>query len=220
MRAFLILTFLLSSFLTKSIHGQALLSENSSVEKLASNTLDSTQRDAVRSVKIAMRSTLEDTTPLVIYIPTVPTDQSDSTLWLLDDQKISSSFLKMIDPEKLERIDVGKEGVHFNGQKYNSIVSIATKPNYNPKIITLSDLGLKHLEELNSEMIIYLVNGDPVTEAYENYILDDKFILKIEVYEKELNDGKLVIPVVNILTRTKDNLKKEYQIRIRGESKI
>jgi hypothetical protein len=212
MKALITLTILLSFQLSTSIYGQEQLPIKDSKVEMKESTINTALRGKVSGLEIAKRYSPEDTIPLIVYVPKV---QSDSTLWLLDDQKISSTFLSMINPDKIEKIDIEKQPIRFKDEEYNAKVSVFTKQDYSAKIITLRELGPKYLKELNSNLILYLVNGKPIIEDYDTYTVDEKFILEIEVYEKELNDGDLLIPMANIITRTKENLEKANQIYIR-----
>lgn len=58
-----------------------------------------------------------------------------------------------------------------------------------------------------------LISGD-----YDRLMVDEKYILKIEVNRLSDADGRQNVNVVKVLTRSEDNIRKSKEIRIRGNA--
>ena len=100
------------------------------------------------------------------------------------------------------------------GKKYPVRAHIFMKSDYTPANISLSALRAKHA--LPGSPSIFYINENLVKGDYDNFLVDENHILKIEV--QKLDDAKenLHVNVIRVLTKTKDNLSKAYPIYIRG----
>jgi len=104
--------------------------------------------------------------------------------------------------------------VIIDGMKYMGRMQIFMKPDYTPANISLSALRVKHT--LPGSPSIFYINNTLIKGDYDNFLVDENYILKIEV--QKLDDAKenLHVNVIRVLTKTKENLSKAYPIRIRG----
>ena len=66
--------------------------------------------------------------------------------------------------------------------------------------------------------VIFKIDNEIINADYEKYIVDENYILKliVENYEKD----NLKISLINIVTKTEENIKKSKEIIIRGNDEM
>ena len=126
---------------------------------------------------------------------------------------ISQTAFFAVNDFAIDSVRADNREVIVDGIKYKGSMQIFMKAGYAPASISLSALRTKY--ELPSPSIYY-INNSLVTGDYDNFLVDENYILKIEV--QKLDDAKenLHVNVIRVLTKTKDNLSKAYPIVIRG----
>ena len=132
---------------------------------------------------------------------------------------VNESILRTLNPNEIESVKVEKEDIEIDNVKYFGKLIIATKSNYNPKLISLNNLKAKYTN-LKDNSIIFEIDNEIVNENYENFIVDEKYILKIIVQKFENKDEKLNVTIVNLITKTEENIKKAKEIIIRGKNEF
>ncbi len=125
------------------------------------------------------------------------------------------NILNVINSEKIESINIEKENYTLNGKEYYGKIILKMKSDYIPKFITLKELITKHLE-LDSKPLIFQINGDVINQNYNDYLIDENFILKIISNKIKTSDKNIEINLVKLITRTTENIKKANTIRIKG----
>ena len=152
----------------------------------------------------------------VQYIKTIENDRQQVVY--INGEVVNSSILKTIDPNLIAAIQVEKKEVELNGKSYYGQIFMKMKNEYKPNIISLTDLKLKYIKASNKP-VIFMINNDIVKGDYNNYLVDQNFILKIVVDNFE--NEKLDIDIVQLLTKTEKNIENSKKIIIRGfEEKI
>lgn len=128
-------------------------------------------------------------------------------------------LLQVLDPESIKSIEIGKDSLTIDGKTYYGKVIIQLKPEYKANFITLETLINKHLS-LEDCPVIIQVNGN-VLETYDaEYMLDENYILKINVRKTNTLQPGLDVYLINLLTKTTENIEaaNHPKIRIRGKS--
>ena len=136
-------------------------------------------------------------------------------VYFVNSKKIDSSIIKTIDPNSIESINVIKEEIEIEGEKFYGKVDIKMKKNYNPEFISLSDFKLKYVTQSDASAI-FLVDNEIIKGDYSTFIIDQNYILKVIVDKIERQDESLRIDVIRLLTKSEDNIKKSKEIRIRS----
>ncbi|MCF8716438.1 hypothetical protein JM658_16545 [Joostella atrarenae] len=131
-------------------------------------------------------------------------------IFLGDERKLS-----VINSEKIESINIEKENYTLNGKEYYGKIILKMKSDYIPKFITLNKLITKHLE-LENRPIVFQINGDVINQDYNEYLIDENFILKIISSKIKTSDKNIEINLVKLITKTTENIKKTNEIRIKG----
>ena len=134
--------------------------------------------------------------------------------FFLDGKFISKARMEAINQIGIDSIRMDNKEVVAEGKHYTVRAHIFMKPDYTPANISLSALRAKHA--LPGSPSIFYINENLVKGDYDNFLVDENHILKIEV--QKLDDAKenLHVNVIRVLTKTKENLSKAYPIVIRG----
>jgi len=199
-----ILLFIIS-ILTLSANGQNELSKASRGNKAAGVFF----RDSIVSKNTA------DTIPTVEYDNT-KYDGLQPAYYI--NRKLANSSLSTLDPQSIDSIYVEKKDIEIDNKKYYGQIYIKLKKEYTPKLISLTDLKQKYTN-LKNGITVFMIDDKIIKEDYDQYIVDEKYILKILVDTIEMKDEKTTVNVIRLLTRSKENIEKSKIIHIRG-SKI
>jgi hypothetical protein len=130
----------------------------------------------------------------------------------------NQNILQTLNQIEIETITIEKEEFKIDSIKYYEKVLITTKKTYKPKIISLSNLKAKYLESLKGP-VIFQIDNEQVIGDYDQYPIDEKYILKIIVEDFKNPKEKLNLHIVKIILKTEENIKKANN-RIRGEKEI
>jgi hypothetical protein len=88
------------------------------------------------------------------------------------------------------------------------------KPGYRPNYISLNELRDKYLNK-DHYPAIFFIDEKLVTSDYSDFLVDEKYILKIIVESVENPEEKLGLNVVRLVTKTEENIRKSKQIILR-----
>ncbi len=155
-----------------------------------------------------------DTIPIVVYLE--ETSKNKNILWYLNGQVVDGQVLSVIDPNNIEELKVEKEEIEANGMLYKGAVYVKTKENYELKLISLNALKAEYLTIPDSISTLFMLNGSVVSMDYDQFLVDHDYILKIEVQFMTNPREDLDLAIVQLTTRTKENLEEANTIRIRG----
>ena len=67
---------------------------------------------------------------------------------------------------------------------------------------------------------IFKIDNEIINADYDNYVIDENYILKINVEKFENSEEKLKFNIVNLITKTEENIKKSKEIIIRGKDEF
>ena len=129
------------------------------------------------------------------------------------------SILKSLNTNQISSVNVEKNEIEIDNIKYYGKLKIETKNNYIPKLISLNDLKTKYIKAKESQTI-FKIDNEIINDDYNNFIVDEKFILKIIVENFVNVNEKLKINIVNVITKTEENIKKSKEIIIRGKDEL
>jgi hypothetical protein len=193
-KTFLILTLLLSIY----SFGQ-LKSEKLNGLKITETTINA-ENDTI--IKVIYKNEVENNKKPAIFI---------------NEKLVNESILKTINPKEIESVNIEKNDIEIENVKYYGKIKIITKNKYNPKLISLNNLKSKYVKTRMDD-VIFKIDNEIITADYDNYVVDENYILKlvVENYEKE----KLKISFITIITKTEDNIKKSKEIILRGSDEI
>lgn len=166
-----------------------------------------------RYVETTKRSLENDTSPRVFYIDKINSEQNMA--YFINGKFVSETIIKTLNPGMIEEIKIDKGEIEIGKVKYSGQLHIKTKGNYNPRLISLNSLKSKYTDLKNSSTIFFIDN-ETIIADYDNYLVDENFILQIKVEKIDNKKGKHKLNFVKLITRTEENIKKSKEIRIRG----
>ena len=159
------------------------------------------------------KKVVNDTVPLVIYVKKENIDRQPA--YYINGEISNPTVIKSINPDLIDSIHVVNRKIEINDKKYFGQIFLKMKDEYNPKLISLNNLKAKYTN-LSNNPTIFFINNDMIKEDYGQYMVDENFILRIIVDNIENEKEKLNVNVIQLLTRTKENIEKSKEIRIRG----
>ncbi|WAC02925.1 hypothetical protein N7U66_04670 [Lacinutrix neustonica] len=131
---------------------------------------------------------------------------------------LNENSISAINPDKIETMKVEKESFEKNGKEYFGKILIEMKSDYKPNFISLNELTSKYLT-LDTNPIIFQIDENVVNQDYNDYSVDENFILKIELNKIKTSEKDTVINLIKLTSKTPENIKKANEIRIKGTEK-
>jgi hypothetical protein len=191
-----LIAILIISILTLSANGQ--IKELDGKVDFKSNKLE----------KVDVNSPLK-----VIYLVKDKPDRQPA--YFIDGKHISETVIRTINPQLIDSISVVKKEITIEDKKYYGQLYLKMKDNYKPKIISLTDLKTKYTEQSNTPSI-FMIDDEIVKSDYCNFFVDENYILKMEIQNIVDEKEHLNVNIIRLITKTKENIEKANEIRIRG----
>ena len=135
--------------------------------------------------------------------------------YFINGKFFNESILKTLNIQFIDSMTVVKEVITIENKIYHGQIHIKMKGKYEPKIISLTDLKSKYLKPSHNPAI-FIIDNDVVKSDYNEFFIDEKYILKIETQEIKNEKEKLDISVIRLITKTKENIEEANKIWIRG----
>ena len=82
-------------------------------------------------------------------------------------------------------------------------------------LISLNDLKSKYTN-LKNTPTIFMIDNEIINGDYDKYIVDENYLLRISIETIENRKEKLHFNLIQILTKTEENIRKSKEIIIRG----
>ncbi len=124
----------------------------------------------------------------------------------------SSGILSRLNPKHIKTTNIEHRDTTINGVEYYGKIFITLEQKIKkPNFIHLTDLHTIY-SEIKNTPTIYTVD-DKLVKDIDNRLIDKNYILDIEICKIE--SKTINTQVVNIITRTEENIKKRNEIRIR-----
>jgi hypothetical protein len=153
-------------------------------------------------------------TPLkVIFLDTIQPDRQSA--FYIDGKHFNETIIKTINPNLVDSIFVVKEEISIEGKNFIGQIHITMKGEYKPEIISLADLRFKYIKQSNAPSI-FIINNEIVKSSYDEFLVDENYILKIEVQHVENEKENLNVYVIRLITKTEENIEKANEISIKG----
>lgn len=149
-------------------------------------------------------------------IPRVYTKQKStnlSPLIYLDNKHVENLYIKAINADIIENIKVEKDSISLNGNKYYGKILISLKKGYKPALISLNEVKQKYTNVTTPT--IFTINREIIKDDYDKVLLDEKFIHNIEISELTIPKEEINITMINIFTRTTENIENSNRIYLR-----
>jgi hypothetical protein len=154
-----------------------------------------------------------DTVLKVVYVNSHDSERSPA--YYLNGQFVNETILKTLNPNAIDNIRVEKQEIKVETQKYYGQIFINTKGDYRPILISLSDIKSKYTN-LKNTPTIFMIDNEIINGDFDKCIVDENYLLRISIEKIENRKEKLHFNLIQILTKTEENIKKSKEIRIRG----
>lgn len=152
----------------------------------------------------------EDSDIYVRYIKPTSDIKNNAAIYINSEFfKDGYTLLKTVNPNKIEGVNIEKGEITINEIKYSGKILITLKPDYKPSIITLNNLITKHLT-LDDNPIILKIDNTYVNQDFNTYLVDEKYILQIDISKVNTSVGKK-INLINLITKSDKNIEKANQ---------
>ena len=96
----------------------------------------------------------------------------------------------------------------YNSKILENLFTSSLKTNFSEDIEKLQDYLEDNIKTFNN------------FSKYDNFIVDEKYILKIIVENYENKEEKLKVCFVNLITKSEENIKKSKEILLRGKDEF
>lgn len=131
--------------------------------------------------------------------------------WYVDNIYVGDNTLPChFDPDQILSLNVDKE---------SSKIFMTTKNPANFNFLSLQEIRNKYVKSSNPSAL-YLLDGRLVKDHSQK--IDEKYILSIQISTSDsivsLKDAQVKFDIIEISTRSKENLKKSNTLMIRGNS--
>ena len=130
--------------------------------------------------------------------------------YYLNGELINQSILKFIDPNKIENLKVEKGNIEIGNTQYDGKITIETKNNYKPNLISLNDLRKKYTE-VDENSVLFQINNDVIDGDYSKYVIDKNYLLKLTINKLENRN----LTLIKLISKSEENIKKSNEIIIR-----
>lgn len=149
------------------------------------------------------RYSMDDTKPKVIYPP------RQEMMGEIDGRMMDMNSFRFINPNNIESLEHSK----ISGERKIDCLIIKTKRHAKQNIITLRDFITKYYKKV-PERLMFSIDDELVNEAPENILVDEKYIMKIEISSlgKVNNDETIYF---KLSTRTTKNVQEANTVYIR-----
>ena len=190
-----------------------------SVLLLTLNTFGQIKSEKVNGLKITKQETVSenDTIISVNYINKIESNRKPA--YFINGKLTNESVLKTLNPSVIATVNVDKSNIEIENVNYDGKLYIVTKSTYKPKLISLNNLKLKYTS-IKENSTIFKIDNEIINADYGNYVVDENYILKINVEKFENSEERLKFNIVNLITKTEENIKKSKEIIIRGKDEF
>ena len=171
----------------------------------------------VPGVIISKPYSMNDSIIRVIY-STPRLNSTKKPAYYINGTLVNQNILQTLNQNEIESINIEKEEVEIDHIKYYGKIFIKTKDNYYHSpipLISLNNLKAKYLSSLKGS-VIFQIDNKQVIADYDEYVVNEKNILKIIVEDFENKKEKLKLHFIKIILKTEENIKKANN-RIRGD---
>ena len=170
----------------------------------------------ISGVRISEKAIYSENDNIPIVVNLKEAKKGTNVLYYLNEKVVDEHVINAINPNKIKGIKVEKESIEYDKVNYSGIIYIQTKENYKPRLITLNALKSKYLDLADKTSTLFMLDEKIINMDYDEFKVDENYILKIEVQSVENSKEKLNINVIRLITRTKENVEKANTIRLKG----
>lgn len=186
---------------------------------IAINSFGQINTEKGNGLKITDQVTLSENDTIIKVYYKNQLENNKKPAYFVNDKLVDESVLKTLNPNEIDNVKVEKDDIEIDNVKYYGKILVETKSTYSPNFITLNNLKTKYTN-IKENKIIFKIDNEIVNANYDNFIVDEKYILKIVVENYENKEEKLKVCFVNLITKSEENIKKSKEILLRGKDEF
>jgi hypothetical protein len=168
----------------------------------------------VPGLNIAKPATVNDTVIKVVYKNNKISRNPQPPAIFFNEKLIDYSLLSTLNPESIASMNVIKKDTIIDSVKYYGKIMIQGKTTNKYNYMSLNEFKLKYVCP-SDNFPVFQIDGDIIDADYKNYLIDEKYILKVVVTPIENTKQKIKIDFINLLTKSAKNIEESNQIIIR-----
>jgi hypothetical protein len=168
---------------------------------LTLNTFGQIKPEKVNGLKITKQETVSENDTIIKVTYKNGIENNRKPAYFINGKPTNESILRTINPNEITTANVEKKNIEIENVKYHEQLYIVTKSTYNPKLISLNNLKAKYTN-LKKNSTVFKIDDEIINADYDNFIVDEKFILKIIVEKFENQNEKLNVNFINLITKS------------------
>ncbi|MEC3880080.1 hypothetical protein [Parapedobacter sp. 10938] len=153
---------------------------------------------------------------LAIDVVYAPRGGSDAA-FMVNGSFLPNLAVQTIVPSGIKGLHIAKNDTVVNGHTYRGTLWITLHDDYAPVFVSLTELKQKYTE-LKPGPTVFMIDNQLINGNYDQLMVNEKYILKIEVKRLTDAEGHEDVNVVKLVTRSEENIRKSKEIRIRGNA--
>lgn len=185
----------------------------------AINSFGQINTEKGNGLKITNQVTLSENDTIIKVHYKNQLESNNKPAYFVNDKLVNESVLKTLNPNEIASVKVEKDDIEIDNVKYYGKILVETKSTYSPNFISLNNLKTKYTN-IKENKIIFKIDNEIVNDNYDNFIVDEKYILKIIVENYENKEEKLKVCFINLITKSEENIKKSKEILLRGKDEF
>jgi hypothetical protein len=186
---------------------------------IAINSFGQINTGKINGIKITNQVTVSENDTIIKVHYKNQLENNNKPAYFVNDNLVNESVLKTLNPNEINNVKVEKDDIEIDNVKYYGKILVETKSTYSPNFISLNNLKTKYTN-IKENKIIFKIDNEIVNANYDNFIVDEKYILKIIVENYENKEEKLKVCFVNLITKSEENIKKSKEILLRGKDEF
>jgi hypothetical protein len=169
----------------------------------------------VPAINILSRGTFQhviDTSFKVIHTDRQKSDPPAALF--LNGKFVSESIFKTMNRKFIKDVRVRRQDTTIGSKKYRGQIFLVTSKGYAPDLVSLAEIKATYAPQ--DIPAIIMIDDEIMEGDYDEYLVDKYFILRIIVKPYELPKERLRFNMIQIVTKTEENIRKVNEIRLRG----
>ena len=186
---------------------------------IAINSFGQINTEKINGLKITNQVTLSENDTIIQVHYKNQLENNNKPAYFVNDNLVNECVFRTLNPNEINNVKVEKDDIEIDNVKYYGKILVETKSTYSPNFISLNNLKTKYTN-IKEHKIIFKIDNEIVNANYDNFIVDEKYILKIIVENYENKEEKLKVCFINLITKSEENIKKSKEILLRGKDEF
>lgn len=132
---------------------------------------------------------------------------NNKTLVLLNNRPTVWESVQAINTEKIDSIRIDKGKFKHNDFVYDNQLTVQTKAEYKPRLMSLSELVVKYVVLPSDSKMIFSLDGEIINVDAKQMLVDEKHILQISPVKLDRSGIAENLYLIKILTRSKPKIR-------------